>query len=117
MKTYIVDFIITFSPIIVGLLAFFIYWLIRDYRKLRKFSYRHDHAIENIQGLSSQIEILKKEPANRVEDINQLSKKINDLAQDCYRVVKKQTEMAEQEESSTRNLKNLQEIIDDVAKK
>jgi len=36
MKIYIVDFITTFSPIIVGLLAFFIYWIVRDYKKRRQ---------------------------------------------------------------------------------
>jgi len=54
--------------------------------------------------LNMRLASLEKEPANRVEAITQLSKRINDLAQDCYRVVKKQTEVVKQEESSTRKL-------------
>lgn len=75
MKTYIVDFIITFSPIIVGLLAFFIYWLIRDYRKIRTFSYEHEHAIITIHKIITAMEALRKK-----------------------------TEIVKQEESSTRRL-------------
>jgi len=111
------SFLITFSPVFIGLLAFLIYWLIRDYRRLRKLCYQHNHAIENIEGLPNRIKILEKEPANRVEANNQLSDRINDLAQDCYKVVKKGAGAIKPEESSTRKLGGLQEIIDGIAKK
>lgn len=69
-----------------------------------KQAYRHDHNIGNIQGLATQIKTLEKEPANRVAAIDQLSKRIDNLEQDCYRVVRKRTEVVEPEESSTRKL-------------
>lgn len=36
VKTYVIDFLITFSPILIGLLAFFAYWFVRDYRKINR---------------------------------------------------------------------------------
>ena len=38
IENLVKSFLITFSPVIVGLLAFFIYWIIADYIKLRRFN-------------------------------------------------------------------------------
>ena len=35
---HIISFLITFLPIIVGLFAFFLYWVVRDYLKMRRFN-------------------------------------------------------------------------------
>ena len=68
MKTYLIDFLITFSPVIIGFLAFLIYWFIRDYRKLRKFCYQHNHGIK-----SEELSIW--EPKGLQEIINEVAKK------------------------------------------
>ncbi len=40
---HITSFLITFSPVFIGLLVFFIYRFIKDYRKLHQFTYQHTH--------------------------------------------------------------------------
>ena len=37
VKEHIISFVVTFSPIIIGFIVFFMYWTIRDYIKLRRF--------------------------------------------------------------------------------
>ncbi|MGA2465231.1 MAG: hypothetical protein ABSH06_12875 [Thermodesulfobacteriota bacterium] len=38
MNQHIISFFVTFSPVIIGLFTFFLYWIIADYIKLRRFS-------------------------------------------------------------------------------
>ena len=43
---FIKSFLVTFSPLIIGLLAFFIYWIIADYVKLRRFNHKVEKWID-----------------------------------------------------------------------
>lgn len=37
IMNHVISFFVTFSPVFIGILVFFIYWFIKDYKQLRKF--------------------------------------------------------------------------------
>lgn len=51
IMNHVISFLITFSPVFIGFLVFFIYWLIRDYRKLHQ-STQELHKFKDTQLLS-----------------------------------------------------------------
>lgn len=53
---HIISFLITFSPVFIGLFVFFIHCIIKDYRKLRQFNYQHTHPeIQNYNDFKTSI--------------------------------------------------------------
>ncbi len=87
---HIISFLITFSPVFIGLFAFFIYWLVQDYRKIRRQIYDPQELINKV----------------KFQIFNQMSTRLDYL--------EKKIKL---KEPSWDKAENIQEIIDDVIKK
>lgn len=89
------SFLITFSPLIIGLLVFFLYWIIVDYVKLRRFNNKlekwigyfaypdskGDYLYTDLKGKIKRYiaEELEEESRNRVAADTEITKRLSNL--------------------------------------